>query len=266
MASLTQWTWVWASSWSWWWTGKPGMLQSMGSQRVRHNWVTELSPNLHISLSWVISSNIPSNSLFFSLTVFKLLRDYFSLFLLCEFYYFFYFLNNLNRLMLIFLLSSVSRVYNQFSSVQSLSSALLFVTLWTAAYQASLSFTNSQNLLKVISIESVMPSNYLILCHPFLFLPSIFPIIRVFSNESVLCIRWPKYWSFSLSTSPSNEYSGLISFRIDWFYLHSSKASAFFIVQLSHPYMTIGKTIALTRWTLLAKSCLCFLICYLGWS
>ena len=158
MASPTQWTWVWVNSGSWWWTGRPGVWQFMGLQRVRHNWVTELSPNLHISLSWVISSNIPSNSLFFSLTVFKLLRDYFSLFLLCEFYYFFYFLNNLNRLMLIFLLSSVSRVYNQFSSVQSLSSALLFVTLWTAAYQASLSFTNSQSLLKLMSIESVMPA------------------------------------------------------------------------------------------------------------
>ena len=122
-----------------------------------------------------------------------------------------------------------------------------------------------------MSIESMMPSNHLILCHPLLLLPSIFPSIRVFSNESVLCIRWPKYWSFSFSISPSNEYSGLISFRIDWFDLlavqgtlksllqhHSSKASvlrnsAFFIVQLSHPYMTTGKTIALTRWTFVGK-------------
>ena len=142
----------------------------------------------------------------------------------------------------------------------------LFVTPWTAAHQASLSITNSQSLLKLMSIKSVMPSNHLILCHPLLLLPSVFPSIRVFSKESVLCIRWPKYWSFSFSISPSNEYSGLISFRIDCFDLlvvqgtlksllqhHSSKASilqrsAFFIVQLSHPYMTIGRTIALTRW------------------
>ena len=138
------------------------------------------------------------------------------------------------------------------------------MTPWTAACQASLSITNSQSLLKLMSIKSVMPSNHLILCHPLLLLPSIFPSIRVFSSESVLRIRWPEYWSFSFSISPSNEYSGLISFRIDWFDLavqgtlksilqhHSSKASilqllAIFIVQLSHPYMTTGKTIALTR-------------------
>ena len=131
------------------------------------------------------------------------------------------------------------------------------VTPWTAACQASLSITNSRSLLKFMSIESVMPSNHLILCHPLLLLPSNFPSIRVFSNESVLHIRWPKYWSFSFSISPSNEYSGLISFRMDWLGLlaaqvilksllqhHSSKAlifqgSAFFMVQLSHPYMTI---------------------------
>ena len=104
----------------------------------------------------------------------------------------------------------------QFSSVQSLSRVRLFVTPWTAAYQASLSIANSRSLLKLMSIESMMPSNHLILCHPLL-LPSFFPSIRVFSNESVLCIRWPKYWSFSFSISPSNEYSGLISLRIDWF-------------------------------------------------
>ena len=144
------------------------------------------------------------------------------------------------------------------------------VTPWTAAGQASLSFTISQSLLKLMSIESVMPSNHLILCH-FLLLPSIFPSIRVFSNDSVLHIRWPKYWSFSFSISPSNEYSGLISFRMDWLDLlavqgtlkcllqhHSSKAStlwysAFSIVQLSHPYMTTGKTIALTRRTFVGK-------------
>ena len=139
------------------------------------------------------------------------------------------------------------------------------VNPWTAARQASLSIINSQTLLKLMSIESVMPSNHLILCRPLLLLPSIFPNIRVFSNESVLHMRWPKCWSFSFSISPSNEYSGLISFRMDWLDFlavqgtlksllqhHSSKASilwcsAFFIVQLSHPYMTIGKTIALTR-------------------
>ena len=153
------------------------------------------------------------------------------------------------------------------SSVQSLSCVRLFVTSWTAACQAFLSITNSWSLLKLMSIELVIPSNHLILCCPLLFLPSVFPSIRVFSNESVLRIRWPKYWSFSFSINPSNEYSGLISFRMDWLDLlavqgtlksllqhHSSKASvlqcsAFFMVQLSHPYMTTGKTIALTRWT-----------------
>ena len=151
-------------------------------------------------------------------------------------------------------------------SVQSLSRVRLFVTPWIAARHASLSITNSWSPPKPMSIESVMPSNRFILCHPLLLLPSIFPSIRVFSKESLLHIRWPKYCSFSFSISPSNEYSGLISFRIDWLDLlavqgtlksllqhHTSKASilqcsAFFIVQLSHPYMTIGKTIALTRW------------------
>ena len=143
-------------------------------------------------------------------------------------------------------------------------------TPWTAACQASLSITNCRSSLKLMSIESVMPSNHLILCHPLL-LPSIFPSIRVFSNESVLPIRWPKYWSFSFSISPSNEYSGLISFRMDWLDLlavqgtlksllqhYSSKASilqcpAFFIVELSHPYMTTGKAITLTRWIFVGK-------------
>ena len=142
----------------------------------------------------------------------------------------------------------------QISEVQSISRVWLSVTPWSAALQASISITNSQSLLKLISIESVMPSNHLILCHPFL--PSIFPSIRVFSSESVFCIRWPKYWSFSFSISPSNEYLGLMSFRMDWLDLlavqgtlksllqhHSSKASilhhsAFFMVQLLHPYMT----------------------------
>ena len=145
------------------------------------------------------------------------------------------------------------------------------MTPWTAACQASLSITNSQSLLKLMSIESVMPSNHLILYRPLLLPPSIFPSIRVFSKKSVLHIRWPKYWSFSFSISPSNEYSGLISFRMDWLDLlsvqgtlnsllqqHSSKASilwrsAFFTVQLSHPYMTTGKTIALTRQIFVGK-------------
>ena len=149
---------------------------------------------------------------------------------------------------------------SQFSSVQSLSCVRLFATPWTAALQASLSITNSLSSPKpMMSIESVMPSNHLILCHPLLLLPSIFPSIRVFSNESALHIRWPKYWSFSFNISPSNEYSGLISFWMDWLDLpavqgtvksllqhHSSKASilwcsTFFIDQLLHPNMTTGK-------------------------
>jgi len=157
------------------------------------------------------------------------------------------------------------------SSVQSLSCVCFFATPWTAACQASLSIINSRSLLKLISIKSVKLSNHLILCCPLLLLPSIFPSIRVFSNKSVLHIRWPKYCSFSFSISPSNEYSGLISFSFDWLDVlavqgtfksllqhHSSKASIFqcsasFMVQLSHLYMTIGKTIALTRWTFVCK-------------
>ena len=158
------------------------------------------------------------------------------------------------------------------------------MTPWTATRQASLSITNSQNLFKLMSITSVMPSNHLILCHTLLFLPSIFPSIRVFSNESLLRIRWQKYWSFSFSISPSNEYSGLISFRIDWLDLlavqgtlksllqhHSSKASilclsAFYMVQLSHPYMATRKTIALTIWNFDGKVMFVLLICCLGLS
>ena len=168
-----------------------------------------------------------------------------------------------------------------FSSVQLLSHIWLFAPPWTAARQASLSITNSQSLLTLMSIESVIPSSHLILCLPLL-LPSIFPSIRVFSNESVFHIRWPKYWSFSFSISISNEYSGLISFRMDWLDLlaiqgtlksllqrHSSKASilqcsAFFMAQLSHPYMTSGKTTALTRCTFVSKV-MSLLFC-LGWS
>ena len=132
-------------------------------------------------------------------------------------------------------------------SVQSLSHVRIFATPWSSAGQASLSIANSQSMLKLMSIKSMMPSNYLILCHPLLLMPSIFPSIKVFPNESALCIRWPKYWSFSFSISPFSKYSGLISFRIDWFEHHSSKASilwcsAFFMVQLSHPHMTTGNS------------------------
>ena len=158
-----------------------------------------------------------------------------------------------------------------FSSVQLLSHVRLFGTLWTAARQASLSTTNSWSPPKLMSIESVMPSNHLILYHPLLLLPSIFPGSSVFSNESALRIMWPKYWSFSFNISPFNEHRGLISFRMDWLdplavqgtlksllQHHRSKASilqhsAFFTAQLSNPYMTTGKTIALTRWTFVGK-------------
>ena len=160
---------------------------------------------------------------------------------------------------------------SQFSSTQSLSCVQLFVTPWTAAHQASLSITNSQSLPKPMSIELGTPSSHLILCRPLLLLPPVPPSIRVFSSESALHIRWPKYWSFSFSLSPSDEHPGLISFRMDWLDLlavqrtlksllqhHSSKASilqcsAFFMVQLSHLYMTTGKTISLTRWTFVDK-------------
>ena len=162
-------------------------------------------------------------------------------------------------------------IWTPVNSVWSLSRVWLFVTPWTTAQQASLSITNSRRPPKPTSVESVMPSKHVILCRPLLLLPSIFPRIRVFSNESALLIRWPKYWSFSFNISPSNEQLGLISFRMDWLDLlavqgtlksllqhHTSKASilwrsAFFIVQLLHPYMTTGKTIALTRQTFVNK-------------
>ena len=166
---------------------------------------------------------------------------------------------------------SAASISVQFSSVQSLSRIRLFATPWIAARQASLSITNSRSLPKLMSIESVMPSIHLILCCPLLLLPLVPPNIRVFSNESTLRMRWPKYWSFSFSISPSNEHPGPISFRMDWLDLlavqgtlksllqhYSSKGSilwrsAFFTVQLSHPYMTTGKTIALTRRTFVGK-------------
>ena len=176
------------------------------------------------------------------------------------------------------------QLWPQFSSVQSLSGVWLFVTPWTAACQASLSITNSWSSLKLTSNESMNPSSHLILCRPILLLPPILPSIRVFSNESTLHMRWPKYSTFSFSIIPSKEHPGLISFRMDWLDLlaiqgtlrrllqhHSSKASilrhsAFFIVQLSHPYMTTGKTIALTGWTFVVKVMSLLIICYLGWS
>ena len=167
--------------------------------------------------------------------------------------------------------SKCKEIWLSSQSVQSLSRVRLFVTPWKAARQVSLSITNSQSPPKPMSIELVMPSNHLILCHPLLLLSSIFPSIRVFSNESALNIRWPKSWSFSFNISPSHEHPGLISFRMDWldllvvqrtlkslFQHHSSKASilqhsAIFIVQLSHPYMITGKTITLTRQTFIGK-------------
>ena len=184
-----------------------------------------------------------------------------------------FFFNPQSGSLLLLYLFVVVYIVNQthLTSVQSLSHVWLFATPWTAAHQASLSISNSQSLLKLMSIELVMPSNHLILCLPLLLPPSIFPIIWVFSNESVLRIRWPKYWSFSFNISPSSESSGLISFRMGWLDLlavqgtlksllqhHSSKASilqrsAFFLLQLSHPYMTTGKTIALTRRTFVGK-------------
>ena len=166
---------------------------------------------------------------------------------------------------------NTSNLLVHFRSVQSLSHVQFFVTPWTAACQASLSIINSRSLLKLTSVKSVMPSNHLVLCRPLLLLPSIFPSIRVFLNESALHIMWPKNWSFSFNVTPSNEYSGPISFRMDCLDLlavqgtlksllqhHNSKASilrhsAFFIVQLSHPYMTTGKTIPLTRQTFVGK-------------
>ena len=173
---------------------------------------------------------------------------------------------------------------DQIRSDQSLSPVWHFATPWIAACQASLSLINSQSSLRLTSIDSVMPSSHLILCQPLFLLPRIPPSIRVFYNESTLSMRWPKYWSFSFSIIPSKEHPGLISFRMDLLDFlafqgtlksllqhHSLKASilqcsAFFTAQLSHPYMTTGKTIDLTRWTFVAKYYLCFSICYLGWS
>ena len=204
-------------------TAEPGGLPSMGSHRVGHDW-RDLAVAAAANLT-ILSLPVHEHNIF-------------------------------------------SCAFSQL--VQSLSKVWLFATPWTAACHASLSITNSWSLLKLMSMESVIPSNHLILWHPLLLLPSTLPI-RVFSNESVFCIRWPKYWSLSFSINPSNDYSGLISLRIDWFDLlanqgtlksllqhHSSKTSilwhsTFFIVQISHPYMTTRKTIALTRWTFVGK-------------
>ena len=179
----------------------------------------------------------------------------------------------------LYLSNPSTTIVNQFSSIQSLSCVRPFATPWTVAHQASLSITNSRILLKLMSIKPVMPSNHLILCHPLLLPPSICPSIRIFSNESVLHIRQPEDWSFSFSISPSSEYSGLISLRIDWLELLAVQESSptpqfksinssvlsFLMVQLSHPYMTTGKTVALIIQILVHKA-MCFLICHLGWS
>ena len=175
-------------------------------------------------------------------------------------------------------------IYAQFSSLQWLSRVRPFATPWIAACQASLPITNSRSSLRLTSIKWVMASSHLNLCRALLLLPPILPSIRVFSNESTLCMRWPKYWSFSFSISPYKEHSGLISFRMDWLDLlaaqgtlesllqyHSSKTSvlrhsAFFTVQLSHPYMTTGKTIALTRWTFVGKVMSLLSNMHLHWS
>ena len=200
MASLTQWTWVWVNPRSWWWTGKPGMLQSMGSQRVRHDWATELKWMKNFAFYrkvWSIIFLCIPPRLFLSSII---LPQVFTKYILWT---------QIKS-------TRTDLCLYQFSSVQLLSHVWLFSISWTAVCQASLFITNSRSLLKLMSMESVMPSNHLIFCHSLLLPPSIFPSIKVFSEESVLHIRWTKYWSFSFSISPSSEYSGLISFRIDW--------------------------------------------------
>ena len=216
----------------------------MGSQRVGHDWATFTFMPFSVVFSWSNKRiNCVTNDRRLSMTHLKMLVCVICWHLICM----------------------------EFSSVQSLSHIWLFATPRTAARQAFLSITNSRSLFKLMSIESGMASNHLILCHPLLLPPSSFPSISVFSNESVLCIRWPKYWSFSFKMSPSNEYSELISFNMDWLDLlavqgtlksllqhHSSKASilrcsAFLMVQVTHPHMTTGKTTALTRWTFVGQ-------------
>ena len=249
------------------WTEKLGRVQSMRSHKVRHGEWVHRTPRRYQSLAYC-GKTFPGNwgTEYTFGTIYHFLILCFSL--------------NYNEdkhfILTIWL--------HVFSSVQLLSYVRIFVTPWTAACQASLSITNSWSSAKLTSIESVMPSNHLILIRPLLLLPSIFPSIRGFSNESALRIRWSKYWSFSFSISPSNEHPGLISFRMDWLDLRavqgtlkillqhrSSKASslwcsAFFIVQLSHPYMTTGKTIALTRQTFVDQVMSLLWICCIGWS
>ena len=236
------------------WTEEPGRLQSMGSQKIGHDWVTSLSLSLSETRKIQYLLSLRNTVLCIDVSILSFKFWFCSLFLCLKY------------LLLLLLLSCCF---------------WLFSTPWVAAFQASLSFTISQSMLKLMSIELVMPSNNFILCNPLLSLPSIFPSIRVFSRESALHSRWPKYWSFSIS--PSNEYSGLISFTIDWFNLlafqgtlksllqhHNSKTSILWhqpsLWSNSHIYMTTGKYIDLTIQTFLAKWYLCFLIHCLGFS
>ena len=252
------------------WTEEPGRLQSMGLRRVGHDWATSVSlfTFMHWRRKWQPTpvfllgefqgwepGGLPS------MGSHKVGHDWCDLAAAAAW---------LMNWILCKQVTAAACTLN-LHSVQSLSRVQLFVILWTIARQAYLSITNSWSPPKPMSIESVMPSNHLILCHPLLLLTSIFPSIRDFSNESAVCIRGPKYWTFSFNISPSNEHPGLISFRMDWLDLlavqrtlksllqnHSSKASilqcsAFFIVQLSHPYRTTGKTIALTRQTFVGQ-------------
>ena len=249
MASLTRWTRVWASSASWWWTGKPGVLQSTGWQRVRHDWVTELN--------WT-ELMIPSD--------FSLLFGFATKFDVVATFYCTWILEGLQWVKSQSTLNVMCSCC--FSATQPCPILCDSVDCSTPGFPVLHHFPE---LLKLMSIESVMPSNHLIFWHPLLLQPSIFPSIRVFSNESVLHIRWSRYWSFTLNISPTNEHPGLISFMMDWLDLlavqgslksllqyHSSKASilwwsAFFTVLLSHRYMITGKTIALTRHTFVDK-------------
>ena len=278
------------------WTEEPGRLQSMGSWRVGHNWATSLSlfTFMHwrrkwqptpVCLPWESQGREPggppsmgshrvkqwSHAVFWILCLFVSIL----IFLVLTFSSFPVLpspgLNSIHSTLIIFG-SYLTKIVFSTIVIQSLSCVRLFETPWTAEQQTSLSPTISQSLPNIMSIESVMLSNHLILCHPLLLLPSFCPSIRVFSNELALRIGWPKYWSFSFSISPSNEYSRLISFRIDWFDLfavqgtlrsliqhHNSKPSSrrhstFFMVQVSLLYMTTGKTIALTIWTFASKA------------
>ena len=268
------------------WLEEPGRLQSMVSQRVRHGWTTTPSPDI-INYFTYTCHVLPEIVPIWSFSTFCVMPqklqtlDYLGFIQRVQIwlpkdavgiYHLFWLIDwwSLNKWFHVHWFLD-SRFMGRFSSVQLLSRVRLFVIPWTAARQASLSITNSRSSLKLTSIELVMPSSHLILCRPLLLLFPIPPSSRVFSNESTLCMRWPKYWSFRISISPSSEHPRLISFRMDWVDLlavhgtlksliqhHSSKASilqhsAFFTVQLLHPYMTTGKTIALTRQTFVGK-------------